>query len=107
MNYVDDYECIAGCFLPGVNAAPVAATAPVKVGSWKTFDLHVGYDLSNVGGFFRDSRLGFAAVNFTNADPPFFDTGTTAAVDTLPDPYDPANATVLGRTFVLSFDKRW
>ena len=107
MNYVDDYECISGCFVPNAAGMPVAAASPVKVKAWKTFDFHVGYDLSGLGGFFDDSRVNFTAVNFTNADPPFFDTGTTAVVDTLPDPYDPANATVLGRTLVLSFDKRW
>jgi len=107
MNYVDDYECISGCFLPGVNGAPVAATSPVRIDSWKTFDFQIGYDLSNIGGFFRDSRVNFTAANFTNGDPPFFDSGTTAVVDTLPDPYDPANATVSGRTLVLAFDKRW
>lgn len=107
MNYVDDYECISGCFVPNAASMPVAATSPVRVGSWKTFDFNLGYDLSGFGGFLSDSRVNFTAVNFTNADPPFFDTGTTATVDTLPDPYDPANATVMGRTLVLSFDKRW
>lgn len=107
MNYVDDYECIAGCFLPNAAGMPVAAASPVKVKAWKTFDFNVGYDLSGIGGFFGNARVSFTAVNFTNGDPPFFDTGTTAVVDTLPDPYDPANATVMGRTFVLAFDKRW
>lgn len=107
MNYVDDYQCISGCFLPGANGVPVAATSPVRIDSWKTFDFQIGYDLSNIGGFFRDSRVNFTAANFTNGDPPFFDSGTTAVVDTLPDPYDPANATVSGRTLVLAFDKRW
>ena len=107
MNYVDDYECIAGCFVPNALGMPVAATSPVKVKAWKTFDFHVGYNLSGIGGFFNDSRVNFTTVNFTNAAPPFFDTGTNATVDTLPDPYDPANATAFGRTLVLSFDKRW
>ena len=107
MNYVDDYECIAGCFVPNAQGMPVAATSSVKVKAWKTFDFHAGYDLSGIGGFFDDSRISFTAVNLTNGAPPFFDTGTTAAVDTLPDPYDPANATAIGRTLVLSFDKRW
>ncbi len=107
MNYVDDYQCVAGCFLPNAQGMPVAATAPVKIKAWKTFDFHLGYDLSDIGGLFRDSRVNFTAINLTNSAPPFFDTGTTAAVDTLPDPYDPANATVMGRSLVLSFDKRW
>ncbi|GAB1408700.1 TonB-dependent receptor [Thermomonas brevis] len=107
MNYVDDYECNAGCFVPNAAGLPVAATSPVKVKAWKTFDFNINYDLSRIGGFFEGARVGFTAVNFTNGNPPFFDTGTNAVVDTLPDPYDPANATALGRTLVLSFEKRW
>lgn len=107
MNYTDDYECVAGCFVPGARGMPVAATGPVKVGAWKTFDLHLGYNLSGIGGIFSDSRVSFTAVNLTNAAPPFLDSGTNAAVDTLPDPYDPANATALGRSLVLMFDMRW
>ena len=106
MNYVDDYECASGCFVPNGVGIPVAATSPIKIKSWTTFDLNVDYDLSALGGFFQGSRVNFAAVNFTNRNPPFVD-GGTAANDALADPYDPANATVLGRTLVLAFDKRW
>ena len=106
MNYVDDYECASGCFRPNAAGVPVAITSPVKIKSWKTFDFNLGYDLSNFGGFFSDSRVNFTALNFTDGEPPFID-GGTAANDVLADPYDPANATVLGRTLVLSFDKRW
>ncbi|MBP6796886.1 MAG: TonB-dependent receptor, partial [Luteimonas sp.] len=106
MNYVDDYECQSGCFRPNAAGVPAAITSPVRIKAWKTFDFNVGYDLSNLGGFFSDSRVNFTAVNFTDGDPPFID-GGTAANDILADPYDPANATVLGRTLVLSFDKRW
>jgi outer membrane receptor protein involved in Fe transport len=106
MNYVDDYECASGCFVANPAGMPVAATSPVKIDSWTTFDLNLDYDLSRVGGFFQDSRINFAAVNLTNRAPPFVD-GGTAANDSLADPYDPANATVMGRTLVLAFDKRW
>ncbi|MGY1459453.1 TonB-dependent receptor plug domain-containing protein [Luteimonas sp. A534] len=106
MNYVDDYECASGCFVPNAQGMPVAATRPVRIDSWTTFDLNVDYDLSGIGGFFQDSRINFAAVNFTNRTPPFVD-GGTAANDSLADPYDPANATALGRSLVLAFDKRW
>lgn len=106
MNYVDDYECASGCFRPNAAGAPAPITSPVKIDSWKTFDFQVGYDLSGIGGFFEDARVNFSALNFTDRDPPFID-GGTAANDVLADPYDPANATVIGRTLVLSFDKRW
>ncbi|MCD9031047.1 TonB-dependent receptor [Luteimonas sp. Y-2-2-4F] len=106
MNYVDDYECASGCFVPNAAGVPTAATAPVKIDSWTTFDLNLDYDLSALGGFFQDARINFAAVNVTDRNPPFID-GGTAANDALADPYDPANATALGRTLVLAFDKRW
>lgn len=105
-NYVDSYECASGCFVPNALGRPVAATAPVRIDAWKTFDLNVDYDLSRVGGFLDGARVSFSAVNVTDRDPPFID-GGTAANDVLADPYDAANATVLGRSLVLAFDKRW
>lgn len=106
MNYVDDYECASGCFLPNSAGVPVAATRPIPIDSWKTFDLNVDYDLSRLGGFFQDARVNFAAVNFTDRNPPFVD-GGTAANDALADPYDPTNANIMGRTLVLAFNKQW
>lgn len=106
MNYTDDYECAEGCYVPNASGLPTLATSPVGIDSWTTFDLSLDWDLGRFGGFFDGSRVNFTAVNFTDRNPPFVD-GGTAANDALADPYDPANATVLGRTLVLSFDKRW
>ena len=106
VNYVDDYECASGCYVPNASGLPTVATSPVKIGSWTTLDLGLDYDLSRLGGFFDGSHINFTAVNLTDRDPPFVD-GGTAANDALADPYDPANATVLGRTLALTFDKRW
>ena len=106
MNYVDDYECASGCFRPNAAGAPVAISSPVKIKAWRTYDLNLGYDLSDIGGFFNNARVNFTALNLTDKNPPFID-GGTAANDVLADPYDPANATVIGRTLVLSFDKHW
>jgi len=105
MNYVDSYECASGCLRPNAAGAPVPITSPVKISSWTTFDLGIHFD--GIGaGFFKDLRMNLMALNVTDRDPPFVD-GGTAANDALADPYDPSNATVLGRTLVLSFDKRW
>lgn len=106
MNYVDDYACDQGCYVPNASGLPVLADRPVRIGSWTTFDLAVDYDLSGFGGFLDQSRLNFTALNVTDRDPPFID-GGTAANDALADPYDPTNATVMGRTLVLSFSKHW
>jgi iron complex outermembrane receptor protein len=106
MNYVDDYVCASGCYVPNANGLPTLATRPVKIDSWKTFDLSFDYDMSRFDGFFKDSRINFSVLNLTDRDPPFVD-GGTAANDSLADPYDPANANAMGRSLVLGFDKRW
>ena len=106
VNYVDSYECASGCLAPNAAGIPVAAANPIKIDSWTTIDLRADYDLSGFGGFFDGARIGFSAVNVGDEDPPFVD-GGTAANDALPDPYDPSNATILGRTLLLTFDKRW
>jgi len=105
MNYVDRYECASGCFRPDAAGAPVAITAPVKISSWSTFDFGLHFDGMR-SGIFKDVRVNLMALNMTDRDPPFID-GGTAANDVLADPYDPSNATVMGRTLVVSFDKRW
>ena len=106
MNYVGSYECVSGCFRPNAAGAPAPITDPVKIKAWRTFDLGLGYDFPQTSGLLGNARLNFTALNLTDRDPPFID-GGTAVNDALADPYDPANATVLGRTLVLSFDKHW
>ncbi|MBB6066245.1 TonB-dependent receptor domain-containing protein [Pseudoxanthomonas broegbernensis] len=105
-HYVDDYECRVGCYVAGANGMPVLAAAPVKIGSWTTFDLNMDYDLSRFGGMFDGLRMGLAATNLADKAPPFVN-GGTAASDAIPDPYDAANATVIGRTVNLTLSKRW
>src|SRR3546814_2513764 len=46
MNYVDDYECSAGCYVPDATGMPVRAPSPVRISDWKTFDFNIGYDRS-------------------------------------------------------------
>lgn len=107
MNYVDSYVCEAGCFVPAAGTGiPVAATTPLKIGSWTTIDLNLNYDLGGLGGVFDGMQVGLAAVNVADEKPPFVD-GGTAVSDSLPDPYDVANATVIGRTLALTLSKRW
>lgn len=107
VNYVDSYECKVGCYVAsGANAAPVLATSPVKIDSWTTLDLNVSYDLDRFGGAFNGLRVGLAASNVTDEAPPFVN-GGTAVNDAIADPYDVANATVVGRVVALTFNKRW
>lgn len=107
VNYVDSYACKVGCYVAtGINATPVLATSPVKIDSWTTLDLNVSYDFDRFGGAFSGLRVGLAASNVTDEEPPFVN-GGTAANDAIADPYDVANATVVGRVVALTFNKRW
>ncbi|MBW7945325.1 MAG: TonB-dependent receptor, partial [Sphingomonadaceae bacterium] len=105
-NYTDGYKCETGCFVPSSTGAPVANTDPVKIDSWLTFDLQLGVDLGGLGGAFKDAGLTFNALNIFNEDPPFIDTGRVVTGNA-PEPYDTANATIIGRTVSLTLTKRF
>ncbi|WP_165424376.1 TonB-dependent receptor plug domain-containing protein [Pseudoxanthomonas winnipegensis] len=105
-NYVHDYQCSSGCYVPGSSGSPALATTPIKISSWTTWDLQLDYDLSRFGGLFQDMLVSFSSTNIFDKDPPFID-GGTAASDSLADPYDAANATVIGRTLALTINKHW
>ncbi|MCZ3294316.1 hypothetical protein NYZ61_19075, partial [Acinetobacter baumannii] len=47
LNYVDGYECAAGCYVPGATGAPVLSTTPVPIDAWATIDLQLGYAFAN------------------------------------------------------------
>jgi iron complex outermembrane recepter protein len=100
-NYASSYECESGCYVPSSTGAPVLNTTPIKIKSYTTFDLSLSYELGG-SGWLKDSALSLSVVNLTDKRPPFIDAGT-AANDPIPDPYDAANATVIGRTLALSF----
>jgi len=105
-NYTDGYKCETGCFVPSATGAPVANTDPIKIDSWLTFDLQLGVDLSGFGGAFQDAGLTFNALNVFNEDAPFVDTGRIVTGNA-PEPYDAANATIIGRTVSLTLTKRF
>lgn len=105
-NYTSGYECVSGCYVPSATGAPITNTSPVKIDSWLTFDLQLGVDLTGLGGAFRDAGLTFNALNVFNQDPPFIDTGRVV-VNNAAEPYDQANATIIGRTVSLTLRKRF
>jgi outer membrane receptor protein involved in Fe transport len=92
--------------VPSATGAPITNTSPVKIDSWLTFDLQLGVDLTGLGGAFRDAGLTFNALNVFNQDPPFIDTGRVV-VNNAAEPYDQANATIIGRTVSLTLRKRF
>jgi hypothetical protein len=102
LNYVDGYECSAGCYVPSASGAPVLGNA-VPIDAWATIDFQLGYA-------FEEGALGGLAVSLSvnNAfdnDPPFIDTGRIVTGNA-PEPYDGANASILGRTVALTVSKR-
>lgn len=103
MNYVGSYACSAGCFVPNATTgAPTLSNTPVNIGSWATFDLQASVGLGGLNRLFKDAAISVSAINIADKRPPFVD-GGTAINDPIPDPYDPANATVIGRTVALTF----
>lgn len=105
LNHTAGYECRTGCFVPDATGAPVGNTAPVKIKSWNTFDLHLGYEF---GGdrILAGTNLALDVNNLFNTAPPFIDTGRVTAGNT-PESYDGANATIIGRTIALTLSRKF
>lgn len=104
-NYVDNYECDA-CYVPGTGGVPTLSATPVQIKSWNTFDLDLGWDISDFGGLANGTRLNFQVVNLFNSAAPFLDGGSGVG-DPLPSAYDPNNHTIIGRTVALQVTKTW
>ncbi|MEP1384694.1 MAG: TonB-dependent receptor [Paraglaciecola sp.] len=105
INYTDSYECDI-CYVDTGTGVSVTET-PIKIDSWTTVDLNVGWDLSKFdSGLFDGMQLSFMVSNLFDQSAPFVD-ASTGVDDALPDAYDSANATIIGRTVGLQFSKRW
>lgn len=103
MNYVSSYECASGCYVPNATTgAPTLSSTSIPIKAWSTFDLQAAVGLKGLNPLLNDAAITLSVVNLTNKRPPFID-GGTAANDPIPDPYDPANATSIGRTVALTF----
>ncbi|MBL8271857.1 TonB-dependent receptor plug domain-containing protein [Steroidobacter sp.] len=104
VNYTDDYQCLSGCYVPNATGAPVLNTAPVKIDSWVTLDLQVGYDFEGHGGVLAGAGVRLSVNNALDENAPFIDTGTISASNA-PEPYDATNATIIGRTVSVTLTK--
>jgi len=104
LNYTDDYVCKAGCYVPGPGGVPMLNTKPVEIDSWLTLDLQVGYRFEQTQGILAGAGVSLSVNNVFDKDPPFIDTGTFT-LGTAPEPYDSANASILGRTIALTLTK--
>jgi outer membrane receptor protein involved in Fe transport len=86
------------------------SATPESIGAWPTLDLFVSYttDATVSNYLLRNLRISLSANNLTNRKPPFVD---LSAIAQLPGehfaPFDPANASPVGRLLALSVNKRW
>jgi outer membrane receptor protein involved in Fe transport len=104
-NYTDSYECDV-CYVDN-DGNPTVTDSPIKVDSWITVDMEVGMDLSSSNiGFLDGMRMSFQVANLFNQEAPFID-ASTGIDDAIPEAYDSANATLIGRTVGLQFTKNW
>lgn len=105
LNYVEGYECAAGCYVPSATGAPVLSSKPVPIDAWATVDFQLGYDFGE-GGTLGGLTVALSVNNAFDNDPPFIDTGRVVTGNA-PEPYDGANANILGRTVALTVSKRF
>lgn len=106
LNYTDDYVCKTGCYVPNTSGAPVLNTSPIKIDSWVTLDLQFGYNFEQHEGLLANAGVSLSVNNALDEDAPFVDTGRVLATNA-PEPYDPSNANVIGRTVALMLTKHF
>ncbi|MBU2978549.1 TonB-dependent receptor [Alteromonas sp. C1M14] len=105
VNYTDSYECDI-CYVDTGDTVAVS-DSPIKVDSWTTVDLALGLDLSPYGdGVLSGMHVSLQVANLFNEDAPFID-ASTGVDDPVPEAYDSANATIIGRTVGLQLTKTW
>jgi hypothetical protein len=105
VNYTDSYECNI-CYVDN-GGNPAVSTSSIKVDSWITVDFAFGVDLSQYDkGLLDGMRMSLQVTNLFNQEAPFLD-ASTGIDDAIPETYDSANATLIGRTIGLQFTKNW
>jgi iron complex outermembrane receptor protein len=97
----------SGSYRNPVDTSCSPGGCPIR--AWTTVDLSLSYTTGKVAaaGPWDGIRLTFSAFNVFDRDPPYINdsqgqVGMRAGIN-----YDPVNASALGRTFGLSFTKRW
>jgi iron complex outermembrane receptor protein len=86
------------------------ATPRQPIDAWTTGDLYFSYDAkeANSSAWMRGVRISLGVQNVTNQDPPYVQIPAEYLLpDVNPIPFDPANASPLGRFIALQVSKRW
>jgi iron complex outermembrane receptor protein len=93
-------------FLNHVSSETNAASAvPIQVGSFTTVDAQFAVDASGWSEVTQGTHLSLSIRNLLDRDPPYLNTGFSAA--SFIRGYDPTNASALGRFISLSVLKDW
>lgn len=99
----------ASAFVNYVNAYNNTLFTPAQpIGAWTTGDLYFAYKTGNLGAALRNLTVALSVTNITDKRPP---TAQIPASDLLPGqnpiPFDPANASPVGRLISLGVTKGW
>lgn len=97
LNYANSY---------GANQADVAPLVTgryLKIDSYKTFDLSLGYETGDDAGMLSGMRLQVVTNNVFDEKPPLFINSASG----VPILYDPQVANAFGRTITLRLSKKW
>jgi outer membrane receptor protein involved in Fe transport len=99
----------ASAFINYVNAYNNSLFTPAQpIGAWATGDLYFAYKTGNLGAALRNLTVALSVTNITDKRPP---TAQIPANDLVPGqnpiPFDPANASPVGRLISLGVTKGW
>jgi outer membrane receptor protein involved in Fe transport len=84
-------------------------TPPSPISSWTTVDMHLSYRAPETGsiGILRGVAMALTVENVTNERPPYVAFPLTVTGGAPPVPFDPANASPVGRFVSLQVSKKW
>ena len=84
-------------------------TPPAAISSWATADLHLSYRVPDTvtSGMLRGLTVALTVQNVTDERPPYVAIPLAVTQGAPPIPYDPANASPVGRLLSFQFNKQW
>ena len=84
-------------------------TPSSPISSWTTADVHVSYRVPEAvsSAILRGITVALTVENVTNEKPPYVAIPLAVTGGAPPIPYDPANASPVGRLVSLQINKRW
>ena len=80
------------------------SVTPRTIASWPTADVGAHYDFGERSDFLHGLRINIAILNLADRRPPYVDPADNAFAGY---PYDPSNASAVGRTISMTIRKDW